>query len=773
MFCKLVEHVPGRPLRNAQCRVCDHHKQHPISSAIDGTNNWWQSPSIQNGRQYHWVTITLDLRQELKGKEAQQLGSLAKDKAIDKGIGKKAGVLSLWQRLLSSVKDRYPFKEELRNSQSKWTSIEGAMLEVIYSNLDNDQAYKDLDEIWCTQSMWQKFVRNAPTSYTHTLAIMSWTDTEAPTIDELARQLREYEDNLASLMWACVLAVDRLTQKMSEQAEKGRSSSRTPTKALAIKSQPFSVQGKGYWGHTPREHMRKWDGEPTWRLEAWIQELQGKTTAKKHPSRKITAPCTLIPSEYKGAGSICISGVMGGSQELSVLEAEVSLTGNEWQKHPIVTGPEALCILGLDYLRREYFKDPKGYWWAFGTAALSTEKIKQLSSLPGLSEDLSMVGLLQVKEQQVPVATMTSNGEWRLTVDYRGLNKVTLPLSAAIPDMLELQYKLELKAAKWYATIDIANVFFLIPLPAECRPQFAFIWRSIQYTWNRLPQGWKHSPAICHGLIQTALEQSEAPEHLQYIDDIIVWGNTAEEVFEKGRRIIQMLLKVGFAIKQSKIKGPAQEIQFLGIKWQDGRRHIPWIKKETQAILGVTRFWRMHIPGYSLIVSPLYQVTRKKNDFEWGPEQQQAFEQIKREIVCAVALGPIQTGQDMKNMLYTSARDNSSTWSLWQKAPGQPLGFWSRGYRGSEAHYTPTEKEILAAYEGIWAASEAVGTEAQLLLAPRLPVLGWMFKGRVSTTHHATVMLHGVSGSLVMQWAQMGNSDCLGVLKVIMDWPEG
>ncbi|KAG8133482.1 hypothetical protein E2320_011294 [Naja naja] len=63
MFCKLVEHVPGRPLRNAQCRICDYNKQHPISNAIDGTNHWWQSPSIQNGREYHWVTITLDLRQ--------------------------------------------------------------------------------------------------------------------------------------------------------------------------------------------------------------------------------------------------------------------------------------------------------------------------------------------------------------------------------------------------------------------------------------------------------------------------------------------------------------------------------------------------------------------------------------------------------------------------------------------------------------------------------------------------------------------------------------
>ncbi|XP_076992059.1 laminin subunit alpha-1 isoform X2 [Tamandua tetradactyla] len=68
MYCKLVEHVPGRPIRNAQCRVCDSSsanpkERHPISNAIDGTNNWWQSPSIQNGREYHWVTITLDLRQ--------------------------------------------------------------------------------------------------------------------------------------------------------------------------------------------------------------------------------------------------------------------------------------------------------------------------------------------------------------------------------------------------------------------------------------------------------------------------------------------------------------------------------------------------------------------------------------------------------------------------------------------------------------------------------------------------------------------------------------
>ncbi|KGL97954.1 hypothetical protein N301_04305, partial [Charadrius vociferus] len=244
----------------------------------------------------------------------------------------------------------------------------------------------------------------------------------------------------------------------------------------------------------------------------------------------------------------------------------------------------------------------------------------------------------------------------------------------------------------WYATIDIANAFFSIPLAAECRPQFAFTWRGVQYTWNRLPQGWKHSPTVCHGLIQTALEKGGAPEHLQYIDDIIVWGNRAEEVFKKGRRIIKNLLKAGFAIKRGKVKGPAQEIQFLGNKWQDGRCQIPMDminkitsmppptnKKETLAYLGVVGFWRMHIPGYSQILKPVYEVTRKKNEFMWGPEQRQAFEQIEREIVHAVALGPVRTGQDIKNVLYTAAGDDGPTWSLWQKAPGetrgQPLGF--------------------------------------------------------------------------------------------------
>ena len=67
-FCKLVQHVLRRPTKHIQCATCDAYSldpldRHPIQQAIDGSNRWWQSPSISRGILFHTVTITLDLGQ--------------------------------------------------------------------------------------------------------------------------------------------------------------------------------------------------------------------------------------------------------------------------------------------------------------------------------------------------------------------------------------------------------------------------------------------------------------------------------------------------------------------------------------------------------------------------------------------------------------------------------------------------------------------------------------------------------------------------------------
>lgn len=48
--------------------------------------------------------------------------------------------------------------------------------------------------------------------------------------------------------------------------------------------------------------------------------------------------------------------------------------------------------------QEKVLQDLKGYQWAFGVAAVNAEKIKQLSTLPGLSKDPFIVGLLQVQD---------------------------------------------------------------------------------------------------------------------------------------------------------------------------------------------------------------------------------------------------------------------------------------------------------------------------------------------------------------------------------------
>ncbi|RMC07922.1 hypothetical protein DUI87_15393 [Hirundo rustica rustica] len=159
-------------------------------------------------------------------------------------------------------------------------------------------------------------------------------------------------------------------------------------------------------------------------------------------------------------------------------------------------------------------------------------------------------------------------------------------------------------------------------------------------------------------LIQAALGKGEAPEHLQYINDIIVSGNTATEGFEKGEKIIHILLEAGFAIKKSKVKGPAQEIQFLKGKWQDGRCQIPTkvinkttatspqtSKKETQAFLGATGEPEVK----SSHISPTLQVAQ-------ATEREGGSSQLTEPKAVQLALDTAERQKGPKLYLYAKSR---------------------------------------------------------------------------------------------------------------------
>jgi len=92
---------------------------------------------------------------ELEGKEAKQLGSLAREGGIDKAIGKKEQVLSLWRRLLSGMRERYPFSNDFVCCPGKWTNMERgiqylrelAVRELVYHEPGDDQLPTHPDEV--------------------------------------------------------------------------------------------------------------------------------------------------------------------------------------------------------------------------------------------------------------------------------------------------------------------------------------------------------------------------------------------------------------------------------------------------------------------------------------------------------------------------------------------------------------------------------------------------------------------------------------------------
>jgi len=184
---------------------------------------------------------------ELEGKEAKQLGSLARDGGIDKAIGKKEQVLSLWRRLLSGVRDRYPFSDDFICYPGKWTNMERgiqylrelAVRELVYYEPDDEQLPTDPDEVQCTASMWRNFVRSAPSSYANSLAIVHCKGKEAPTLDEVAVRLKQYEESVSS---SIVSAVEKLAQEVRQIKENMSYSPPVRASVSAIRVKRLSAQ---------------------------------------------------------------------------------------------------------------------------------------------------------------------------------------------------------------------------------------------------------------------------------------------------------------------------------------------------------------------------------------------------------------------------------------------------------------------------------------------------------------------------------------------------
>jgi hypothetical protein len=68
------------------------------------------------------------------------------------------------------------------------------------------------------------------------------------------------------------------------------------------------------------------------------------------------------------------------------------------------------------------------------------------------------------------------------------------------------------------------------------------------------------------------------------------------------------------------------------------RLPIPTSARVVREFLGTADYCRLWILGYAELAKPLYEATKDKAPWAWGPDQQKAFEELKTALLRAPAL---------------------------------------------------------------------------------------------------------------------------------------
>jgi hypothetical protein len=154
------------------------------------------------------------------------------------------------------------------------------------------------------------------------------------------------------------------------------------------------------------------------------------------------------------------------------------------------------------------------------------------------------------------------DGGWRLCVDYRALNKVTVRNEHPLPRIDEMFEQLHGSCV--FSKLDLASGYHQIRMHADSIEKTAFKTRYGHYEFVVMPFGLTNAPATFQSVMNSILAPYLDRFVLVYLDDILIYSKSVSEHLEHLRVVLTVLREQKFYCKKSKCLFAAKEIEYLG-----------------------------------------------------------------------------------------------------------------------------------------------------------------------------------------------------------------
>jgi len=198
---------------------------------------------------------------------------------------------------------------------------------------------------------------------------------------------------------------------------------------------------------------------------------------------------------------------------------------------------------------------------------------------------------------------------------------------------------------------------------------------------------------------------------VEYLDNILIFTETLEEHRTVTQRVMEFLQKHNLFLKPKKCEFEKTEGEYLGVIISQNSITMDPVKvagvmewptpsnrKEVQSFLGFSNFYCRFIQGFSHLACPLFNLTWKDTEWQWGAEEQSAFDSLKERITMAPILSlpgnsrPFQIEADSSNFAIGAVLSQQSP----EDNKWHPVVFLSKSLSPVEWNYKIHNKEMLA-----------------------------------------------------------------------------